>query len=379
MNRKLGSTLFFALAFTLGAFISINASYGQQPYPSQQPSGPSLTAPRDQQQPQANPNYGRPGRAQYGTNQQNYRQPTYQNRPPQNTQPQNTRQSRQPANYHTQPGQNRQPGGRQMNPIRRPAPPRAPFQLTRDQQAYVDKVLAAWEKYGDRIDTFEAKFTLRIYGDLFQQNNQAPTPQPGELKYKKPAKGYFEVKGTQPTKWICDGNSLYKYEYSLKEVKQYPLPPEERGKGIQNGPLPFLFGAKAADLKKRYWVRALPSPKNGQKQIWLQVFPKHARDSAEFTRAELIVSTTMKPIGIMLHMPNGKETYSYVFQDININNPLKNIFKGDPFKPKLERGWKTVVENVASAQPPGRQPSRQPVPRRQAQRYAPSTNLERKR
>lgn len=249
-----------------------------------------------------------------------------------------------------------QPVVRPMEPVARPAtapqaiiPPQ--FQLTPEQQDYVDRVLIAWERYGDQVKTFEAKFTLRTYGSVFD-NGQEPKPQLGILKYEKPDKGYFEITGSQPEKWICDGMSLFQYEFTKKELTQHVLPPEERGQSIQNGPLPFLFGAKAAMLKQRYWIRALPSPETAKDQIWLQAFSKYPRDAADFSHAEMIVSAkNMHPIGIQLHLPNGKTIKSYAFQDVVINdkNPL-NFFKGDPFKPQLPLGWTKVVQNPESAQ-----------------------------
>lgn len=328
MASKLGSpiaTRFVILSLVaVGVLVLTNLAQGQQPYRYPQ-SQPTLKQ-NNQQKYNSQQNHNR-----MNQNPQQYRQPTNQLRPTYNRQPAAVR----PTGPRIQSLQNR-----------RPPVPRATFQLTAKEQDYVNRILNAWERYGDRVNTFETKFTLRVYGSVFNQG-KPPVPQLGTIKYKKPDKGFFEVTGARPEKWICDGTSLFEYSHTKKEVTQHILPPEERGKAIQNGPLPFLFGAKSKELKQRYWIRALPS--KSKDQIWLQAFPKHARDAAEFTHTEMIISAKdMSPIGIMMHKPNGKETHSYVFQNIIVNdrNPL-NFFKGDPFKPRLPSGWRKVVDNMA--------------------------------
>ena len=320
MICKLFSAVIIGTLLTVG--ILADSTLGQQPYQQSQ-----YQAPQQQGYPQQNYNqqYGQPAQ-----NQQGYAQP----------------EARQPAVRPMAPVT--QSGTRSA--ATRPAAPQVPFPpLSQAEQDYVNRVLDAWEKYGNNVKTFEAKFTLRTYGSVFD-NGQDPKPQVGTLKYGKPDKGYFEVEGTQPEKWICDGMSLFEYDHTKKEMVQHILPPEERGKSIQNGPLPFLFGSTAATLNRRYWIRALPS--NSKTQIWLEAYPKFARDAADFYLARMIVNAKdMTPVGIQLLLPNRKTTKSYAFTDVIVNdrNPLK-FFQGDPFNPKLPRGWTKVVQDLTSAQ-----------------------------
>ena len=58
------------------------------------------------------------------------------------------------------------------------------------------------------------------------------------------------------------------------------LPPELQGKAIVDGPLPFLFGAKAETIKARYWIRVLPETGNGK--FWLEAVPKSRQDVQNF-------------------------------------------------------------------------------------------------
>ena len=106
----------------------------------------------------------------------------------------------------------------------------------------------------------------------------------GDLSYHKPDKGSFQITevrvwqatpvpagGAPPAQangdwivqpkaigehWVCDGENVYEYRHDQKQMVVRPIPPAMRGKAIVDGPLPFLFGADAAKLKARYFMRA---------------------------------------------------------------------------------------------------------------------------
>ena len=48
---------------------------------------------------------------------------------------------------------------------------------------------------------------------------------------------------------------VYQYRPDLKQLVEHPIPPQLQGQAIVDGPLPFLFGADAAKLKQRYWMK----------------------------------------------------------------------------------------------------------------------------
>jgi len=131
-----------------------------------------------------------------------------------------------------------------------------------------------------------------------------------------------------------------------------------QGKAISDGPLPFLFGAKADKLKRRYFLRII-TPQDAQGQVWLEAWPRFAYDAEDFTRAQVILNTaTMLPMAIQTYQPNGKSRTVYQFGDsprVNSKDPLRhldplNILKQDPFRPTLPRGWTKVVETQPMAQ-----------------------------
>ena len=61
-----------------------------------------------------------------------------------------------------------------------------------------------------------------------------------------------------------------------------------QGKAIVDGPLPFLFGAKADKIKARYWLRVI-TPSDAKGEYWLEAWPKSRYDSANFQRVEIIL------------------------------------------------------------------------------------------
>ncbi|MDO4628652.1 MAG: hypothetical protein Q4C70_05675 [Planctomycetia bacterium] len=199
----------------------------------------------------------------------------------------------------------------------RPMP--APFVLSAHEQAQTDAVLARWEGFSMGIETFETNFTRILYRRTLDSSQLQKTQEIGELRYAAPDRGMFAVNtsaGEPSEKWLCDGMYVFEYKFAQKQIDQYTLPPEMRGKGITQGPLPFLFGASAVELKRRYYIRQTqPSAELARPgQVWLEAYPKKAEDASEFQRAEMIISfgNEVRPLAIKLFKANG-EQHVYIF------------------------------------------------------------------
>ncbi|MEE9603070.1 MAG: TIGR03009 domain-containing protein [Thermoguttaceae bacterium] len=288
------------------------------------------------------------------------------------------------AQTRQQPRQPSTPGyGQPADPSQRPGPnqpivPRTLPPLTKQQQEYVDRVLDAWEQSSSKVKTFECRFVRWEYDKVFGYSKKVD----GVIKYKAPDKGMLRVlemeqksrekeqKGKMvkvdaqnSEHWICDGKSIFEYNYIKKQLLEHKLPPEMQGKAISSGPLPFLFGAKAAALKKRYFIRAVPPPQGTENQIWLEAYPRTREDAANFTRAELILTASnMQPFALQMHDPNGKTQRAYSFYEIKINNPL-DFLQVDPFHASTPFGWQKVVQPAPTiqAERPGSPTDRRPL------------------
>jgi len=255
------------------------------------------------------------------------------------------------------------------------APPQnVPFELSPEEFEQLDRVLTAWEQQSSRIATFTANFTIWEYDGVFISEKIPAKIGTGEIKYKKPDKGMYRVKEVKlweadknnpeqgehiPSKepgdhWVCDGKSVFEYDYKQKHLIERPLPPELQGKAIANGPLPFMFGAEKRMLLDRYLMRVI-TPPNVEGQIWLVAYPRYQQDAANFVKAEIILAEqNLLPLAVQLYLPNLKSRTVYQFTDHNINeNFLTQLIINNWFSaPRTPFGWKRVVEQPPANAPP---------------------------
>jgi TIGR03009 family protein len=144
---------------------------------------------------------------------------------------------------------------------------------------------------------------------------------------------------------------VYEFDFQHQQVRQYKIPPEQQGKSIAEGPLPFIFGAKAGQLKSRYWIRLIPPPAAAKGQVWLEIYPKYQQDAANFRGIDLILSgADLQPFALQVHHPTQQGRTVYQFQKITVNgNRLRQIFE-DPFRVDVPRGWQIVSGDIPQAQ-----------------------------
>jgi hypothetical protein len=97
------------------------------------------------------------------------------------------------------------------------------------------------------------------------------------------------------------------------------------------------------------------TPPAVQGQIWLEAFPKHQADRANFARATVILDgVTLLPNAIEVHLPNGKSRHVHQFANSVVNqNALVRFLQGDFTKPALPRGWVKVEDTPRAVQAPG--------------------------
>jgi TIGR03009 family protein len=256
-----------------------------------------------------------------------------------------------------------------------PVTPQVPagFQLNVLEQQQLDLVLQKWQQESGKITTFKCPFERWEYDIAFgPNNNQDPlNKNDGELSYHRPDKGSFEItkiktfkeipvpagtprKGDwieQPTTigdhWVCDGKSVYQYRPDLKQLIEHPIPPQLQGQAIVDGPLPFLFGADAAKLKQRYWMKLDQQQNRDPKQIWLIALPKFQAQAADFREIDVILDRdAMLPLYMQVWMPNGSHhMYRFMIDQATVNSVWEKLPKLFD-RPPIPAGWKRVVENV---------------------------------
>lgn len=260
----------------------------------------------------------------------------------------------------------------------------APFMLDARQQSDLDLFLKRWEEFSGKIKRFEIGFTT-------YNNNLGETPFStyGSFNYIAPDKMSLHIQGewlskterkdgSRQEKLIADGRAIYVYDFSKKVVKEMPLPPEMQGKTISTGPLPLVFGAKADDMKSRYWLRLVTPEAAASTQVWLEVFPRWAEDAAEFQRVILAVNKdTMVPAGMKVVDVNAKSYVDYAFdaKSCKINSRLDEIASTwRELFTEVPLGWKReIISQNVSQNAPGNNVANNSAPSPQESSNAPKT------
>jgi len=298
-----------------------------------------------------------------------------------------------------------------------PQPPEWVAQLSDKELKWIDEVLHYWEARSDKVKLFECKFQRWDHEGGFidaEGKHQPRTFAEGSIKYEQPDKGLYHVEnlvavmppakpGDKPQfvvqnaelgeHWICDGEKVYSFEANKKQVTVTPLPPDMRGKAIADGPLPFMFGAKAETIKARYWIRGLvadPSDKSKQNKYWLEAVPKSRPDAQNFKSVQIVLDgAEYLPESLVIFAPNydpprndARQTYVFSSRKAQDDDSIRKaiaakldpfgVFHREFFNPSIPLNWKRVEQNNvgAIAAPPPQQagpapPQRQlnPIPR----------------
>ena len=256
----------------------------------------------------------------------------------------------------------------------------AGFPLSQADQARVDQILNYWEKHTAGIKTYQTKFRRTSIDTVFGKE----TLDVGTIRYTSPDKGLMRVDkvyDVKPAKdggkkiyaekkdvefgeyWVCDGQAIFQFESRTKTLTETQLPPDMRGKSIGEGPLPFMFGAKAQTMQERYWIREEKVPNNPKGDYFLVAIPKRQQDAANFERLLVKLSLSGKsllPSAMRLYNKQGQ--IDYQFEDHMSNDPRHRVagFLNSFVSPKTPRGWTKVVEDWDGQQLNQRQASRKP-------------------
>lgn len=246
-----------------------------------------------------------------------------------------------------------------------PVPPE--FQLNAIQQGYLDQVLSAWQTASAKVTIFQCPFERWEYNQAFGPGKDIPLNKNlGDLSYQKPDKGSFQIievrvwdqaagdwvvkKDAIGEHWVCDGQNVYEYRHNQKQLLVRPIPPAMQGKAIVDGPLPFLFGADAAKLKARYWMRTEPT--QNPDEIKIQALPRFAADAADYKQVDVLLDRQrMMPSAMQVYLPNNdRHVYIFKINDATVNGHLQRIMALFS-APTTPFGWKRVVEVDPPEQP----------------------------
>ena len=311
----------------------------------------------------------------------------------------NNPQQQQPQQQVMQPGAQQQPMGIM--------PP--PFQIAAAEEEYIDKILTFWEFRSKKVHHYEANFQRWEYDSVFGPPNPQiyKTYSEGIIKYEQPDKGLFQVdvikhyvppRDNKPAEyqdrpkevnehWVCDGESIFEFDVPAKQLKVWPLPPEQKGQAITNGPLPFLFGANKEEIKSRFYLRVAPNQGNAKDEYWLEAWPKRPADAAEYRFISILIDQKeFLPFAIEVYdrnfnpeakapeKPNFSRTvYKFTdrktYEEGGLTANLQQMFKRSFYQPQLPSGWQRVVQsNVGNGMQGGNVPANAGRPQQQIPR-----------
>lgn len=240
----------------------------------------------------------------------------------------------------------------------------------------LEALLKEWERKTAGIKTLHGEHFRREYNDVFAVEKQssgkfwfaAPDrgridmrgeePAPKQVGRKKQPNGApFKVEAGQDQSWICNGREILVVDPPQKQFERLPIPPELQGDNINRSPLPFLFGMKAEDAKRRYRMKLV---QESPEAAVLDVFPLSKSDSQNYSEARVYLDKeTYVPYAVRLVDPAGNGSTEYLFYKdklrINQASITQWILQTDPFNPKLTLAGYKEIQAPGGVQPAGNQ------------------------
>ncbi len=238
-------------------------------------------------------------------------------------------------------------------------PPPAPVEDPR-----LNQVLAQWEKDSAGLQLMAAKFVCK---------RQVPALQPvqfdGIAKFMRPEMAMLHLKDTRDPerrfeKFIFTGSAIYDFKPAEQTLYVHQLAKKagQPGQGLDEGPMPFLFGMKADTAKKRYQLKVT---KQDDWWTYIDVVPNFPNDQKEFHYARIVIDRrTGLPGQIYWVEPNKTEITWDIKQLLRNREAEGEVTRRDFEEPKPPQGWKVQV-NQPSASGGAAQPSRPNVIRPQ--------------
>jgi TIGR03009 family protein len=226
--------------------------------------------------------------------------------------------------------------------------PQAPQQQAFDPK--LDAILLNWEKAMSSINSLHAQVRQTNKDNVLGTT----TIFAGEAKYLKPNKASLFMRNEDPKKpqeferLVCNGQTAYKWEASVKEIHIHELPKPKQGQINDDNFVSMLFGMKANDAKRRYVLQLVDPPPDKFYHL-IMVYPRDPQDKAEFTKARLALTISSSlPRQIWFEQPNGNET-TWDFPKMAPNVQL------DPrefTQPVPQAGWQLKKVGLQAEGPP---------------------------
>ncbi|MBQ5789090.1 MAG: hypothetical protein IIW01_02275 [Thermoguttaceae bacterium] len=222
--------------------------------------------------------------------------------------------------------------------------------------------MAHWENFGKGIKQVSCDVHMMEFdGGVLQQDSKKPVAHNwGLFRFKAPNQLLYHIKGEfsyanadsgsdavwkegqNELKIVLDGKSLVQYDYENKKAVVYPLAEDEQNLDLtmDNGQFPLFFVAKAETLKNRFYLRLVTPAAKRQSEVWIEAFPRYARDAQQFQSIVVILGlkdmqpTYMRKVGV-----NGKSKTDLKFERVEVNKGRWTI------EGTVDDGWTKEVRS----------------------------------
>lgn len=247
----------------------------------------------------------------------------------------------------------------------------------------LEDLLVQWEQNSSQIQRLHGEFERFVYDTVFCVEKRSR----GEFWYEAPDKGRMDfqvvpikeainpkklgnngkpyaVQADEAQRWVCTGTEIFIIHEAQKLYDYIEIPPQQQGRNIINGPLPFLFGMKADHAKKRYFLTLgsqnwpqgkFKTDEKGKQvmthapQVHIVASPKYEVDAREWSRAEVLLDgTKFLPRAIRLLNPDGTKESVYVFFPQDRMWVNQRWLLSDPFNERPPRGFKKATHTRAT-------------------------------
>jgi TIGR03009 family protein len=233
-------------------------------------------------------------------------------------------------------------------PPAKDSPTSATKAMSEKNQKYLDAYLKVWEERMASVTSLETKVVVT------ETEDGQKTVYTGDASVLKPNYARLMLKeAANPTdhrKWrhiVADGEFLWEYHYGKKVAHVAQLPKEGIG---DNTAMIFLFGTKAADIKKRFDldIDVDDDARHNDFYLRINVLPKSKADMQEFKKAELVLfknnkdekfaDVWMLPARLWFQHPNGNQV-SWEFKNMTTKKKfLAKDFEAPRFP---DKEWKS--------------------------------------
>jgi TIGR03009 family protein len=162
---------------------------------------------------------------------------------------------------------------------------------------------------------------------------------------------------------VCTGKEVWHYRFDKKTAYIYPLNREAQRRGLDEGPLPFLFNMKAQDALARYQLALQGETPT---TYFVVIKPKMREDKESFSTAYIRLDRRyLLPVRVTLISPDNQSSRDFVLSQIAANQGVKSeFFRGGKFEGwTIERNPSGPEDGPADRMPPRRDPAGQAAQR----------------